>query len=74
MIDIGYTFLNNRSQEETMSVTKDQNIDLQVDALTNAGCETVFQEVASVQKTARPVLSDMLSRLHELRKPDAPEP
>ena len=43
--------------------TKDQNIDLQVDALTNAGCETVFQEVASGAKTARPVLSDMLSRL-----------
>jgi DNA invertase Pin-like site-specific DNA recombinase len=43
--------------------TKDQSLDLQVDALKDAGCEQVFQEVASGAKTARPVLDDLLSRL-----------
>ena len=43
--------------------TKDQNLDLQVDALEKAGCEQVFREVASGAKTARPVLDDLLSRL-----------
>jgi hypothetical protein len=45
--------------------TKDQSLDLQVDALKNAGCEQVFREVASGAKTARPVLDDVLSRLRE---------
>jgi DNA invertase Pin-like site-specific DNA recombinase len=43
--------------------TKDQSLDLQVDALKDAGCEQVFQEVASGFKTARPALDDLLSRL-----------
>lgn len=43
--------------------TKDQSLDLQEDALRNAGCEKVFAEVASGAKTARPVLDDLLSRL-----------
>jgi len=43
--------------------TKDQSLDLQVDALKDAGCEQLFQEVASGAKTARPVLDDLLSRL-----------
>jgi DNA invertase Pin-like site-specific DNA recombinase len=43
--------------------TKDQSLDLQVDALRDAGCEQVFQEVASGTKTARPALDDLLSRL-----------
>jgi DNA invertase Pin-like site-specific DNA recombinase len=43
--------------------TKDQSLDLQVDALRDAGCEQVFQEVASGAKTARPALDDLLSRL-----------
>lgn len=43
--------------------TKDQNIDLQIDALKKAQCEQVFTEVASGAKTARPVLDDLLSRL-----------
>jgi DNA invertase Pin-like site-specific DNA recombinase len=43
--------------------TKDQSIDLQVDALKKADCETVFQETASGAKGARPVLDDLLSRL-----------
>ena len=43
--------------------TKDQSLDLQVDALKDAGCEQVFREVASGAKTARPALDDLLSRL-----------
>lgn len=43
--------------------TKDQSLDLQVDALQNALCEKVFRETASGAQTARPVLDDMLSRL-----------
>lgn len=43
--------------------TKDQSLDLQVDALKDAGCEQVFQEVASGANTARPALDDLLSRL-----------
>ena len=43
--------------------TKDQNLDLQVDALREAECEEVFTEVASGAKTARPILDEVLSRL-----------
>jgi DNA invertase Pin-like site-specific DNA recombinase len=43
--------------------TKDQNLDLQVDALQKEECEEVFREVASGAKTVRPVLDDLLSRL-----------
>ena len=43
--------------------TKDQNLDMQLDALREAGCEKVFREVASGAKTARPVLDETLSRL-----------
>lgn len=43
--------------------TKDQNFHLQEDALTKAGCEEIFKEVASGARTVRPVLEDLLSRL-----------
>jgi DNA invertase Pin-like site-specific DNA recombinase len=43
--------------------TKEQSLDLQVDALKKAQCEQIFTEIASGAKTARPVLADMLSRL-----------
>jgi DNA invertase Pin-like site-specific DNA recombinase len=43
--------------------TKDQNLDLQVDALQEVGCEEVFTEVASGAKTTRPALDEVLSRL-----------
>ena len=43
--------------------TKDQNLDLQIDALKNAGCGKVYQEVVSGAKTARPVLDDLLANL-----------
>jgi DNA invertase Pin-like site-specific DNA recombinase len=45
--------------------TKDQSLDLQVDALKKAGCEQVFREVASGARAAQPVLDDVLSRLRE---------
>ncbi len=43
--------------------TKDQNLDLQLDALRKVECEEIFSEVASGAKTARPVLDETLSRL-----------
>jgi DNA invertase Pin-like site-specific DNA recombinase len=43
--------------------TKDQSFNLQVDALKKAGCQTIFREVASGAKTARPILEDVFSRL-----------
>ena len=43
--------------------TKDQSLNLQVDALQKAECEKVYKEVASGAKTARPILNDLLSRL-----------
>ena len=47
--------------------TKDQNFDLQIDALRKAGCEKVFQEVVSGAKAERPVFDGLL---HELRSGD----
>ena len=43
--------------------TREQNVELQVDALKQAQCEQIFEEVASGANTARPVLDDLLSRL-----------
>jgi len=43
--------------------TRDQNLDLQVDALQNAGCERIYRDVASGAKTARPALDEMLGQL-----------
>ena len=40
--------------------TKDQTVDLQLDALKQAGCERIYQEVASGAKTARPELDRLL--------------
>ena len=45
--------------------TKDQSLDLQVDALKKAKCDEVFCEIASGAKTARPILDDLLSRLRQ---------
>jgi DNA invertase Pin-like site-specific DNA recombinase len=41
--------------------TKDQNLDLQRDALTKAGCERVFEEQASGARDDRPELAAALS-------------
>lgn len=43
--------------------TRDQNLALQVDALKAAGCERIYQDVASGVKTARPALDELLSQL-----------
>ena len=45
--------------------TKDQSLDLQLDALKQAKCDEVFCEIASGAKTARPVLDDLLKRLRQ---------
>jgi len=43
--------------------TRDQNLDLQVDALKLAGCERIYQDVASGSKTERPALAELLGQL-----------
>ncbi len=43
--------------------TRDQNLDLQVDALKRAGCERIYQDVASGSKTERPALDELLGQL-----------
>lgn len=43
--------------------TKDQNVDLQLDALQKAGCEKIFQEVVSGARAERPVLKQLLDTL-----------
>lgn len=45
--------------------TADQNPDLQIDALRQAGCERVFSETASGVRTERAGLSDALSHARE---------
>jgi DNA invertase Pin-like site-specific DNA recombinase len=43
--------------------TTDQHLDLQIDALTVAGCYRVFTETASGARTDRPVLDQLLDQL-----------
>jgi len=43
--------------------TRDQNLDLQVDALKAASCERIYRDVASGAKTARPALDELLGQL-----------
>jgi len=45
--------------------TKDQNLDSQLDQLTKAGCELIFQEKASGAKKDRPELDRMLGQLRK---------
>jgi len=45
--------------------TRDQSLQLQVDALEAAGCEKIYQEIASGAKTARLVLDDLLNNARE---------
>ena len=45
--------------------TKDQNLDLQRDALTKAGCTRIFEDEASGARDDRPGLTDALSHLRE---------
>jgi len=43
--------------------TRDQNADLQVDALKQAGCERIYQDIASGAKSARPELDKLLGHV-----------
>jgi DNA invertase Pin-like site-specific DNA recombinase len=43
--------------------TRDQNLDLQLDALNREKCERIFKEVISGAKSERPVLQDMLNQV-----------
>ncbi len=43
--------------------TKDQNLNLQVDALKSAGCEEIFSEKLSGRSTRKPKLEELLSKL-----------
>lgn len=43
--------------------TRDQHLALQVDALKAAGCERIYQDVASGAKSARPALDELLGQL-----------
>ena len=43
--------------------TRDQNLDLQLDALAKVDCTKVFQEAASGASMARPVLTEALDYL-----------
>ncbi|GAC1456922.1 MAG: recombinase family protein [Chamaesiphon sp.] len=45
--------------------TEDQTLRLQQDALRAAGCDQLFQDIASGSKTARPGLDDCLAYLRE---------
>ena len=45
--------------------TKEQNLDLQMDALKKAGCEEIFHEVVSGAKTERTELNRLLSTLRK---------
>jgi len=45
--------------------TQDQKLDLQVDALQNAGCEKIFQEKASGKNNERPELIRMMEQLRK---------
>lgn len=45
--------------------TSEQNLDLQVDALTHAGCETILRDVASGAKTDRDGLKEALKQLRK---------
>ena len=43
--------------------TRDQNLNLQLDALNQAGCERIYQDVASGSKAARPALDELLGQI-----------
>jgi len=45
--------------------TQDQNLDLQIEALTNAGCEKLFHDKTSGSRAERPGLSKVLEALRE---------
>ena len=49
--------------QESAPKTKNQNLELQLDALKKAGCEKIYQDIASGAKTERPELNKMIDNL-----------
>jgi DNA invertase Pin-like site-specific DNA recombinase len=45
--------------------TREQSLSMQVDALKNAGCDQIHEEIASGAKTSRPVLEETMRNLRE---------
>lgn len=45
--------------------TRDQSLSMQVEALKEAGCIQIYEEIASGAKTARPVLDEIMRHLRE---------
>ena len=45
--------------------TQDQNLDLQIEALTKAGCKKIFDDKISGSRAERPGLANMLQMLRE---------
>ena len=45
--------------------TQDQNLDLQIEALTKAGCEKIFEDKTSGSRAERPGLDNLLGILRE---------
>ncbi len=45
--------------------TRDQNFDLQLNALKKAGCKKIYEETVSGVKANRPVLNDLLNNLRK---------
>jgi DNA invertase Pin-like site-specific DNA recombinase len=43
--------------------TKDQHLELQLDALKKAGCEKIYQDIASGVRTERPALNEVINKL-----------
>ena len=52
--------------------TKDQTVDLQVDALKRAGCTKVYTEVMNGSRAERPILSKVLEHLRAGRNEPCP--
>lgn len=44
--------------------TKDQNLELQIDALEKTGCEKIYQDIASGARLDRPALNELVQNLH----------
>jgi DNA invertase Pin-like site-specific DNA recombinase len=45
--------------------TKEQLLSMQVEALKEAGCVKIYEEIASGAKTVRPVLDELMRNLRE---------
>ncbi len=43
--------------------TKNQNLDLQIDALNKSGCKKIYQDIASGARTERPGLNEMINNI-----------